>query len=226
MKRSDILWIGILMILTSIVIVPQTRSVFETLTASYPYLMGFIKTAILASLGERLVHRIRKGTYFGDRGIVLKFMVWGILGMIFVIIFKVFASGVAAAQTARLLPFVTSASFFGLLLTAFMTSILMNVFFAPTFMLLHRITDRYIELGKGKINNILHVKFKDVVSHIDFHEFLRFVVLKTIPFFWIPAHTITFMLPENYRVLMAAYLSIVLGILLSLAKPKEVNENK
>ncbi|MFH0767459.1 MAG: hypothetical protein V1920_05150 [Bacillota bacterium] len=42
MKRSDILWIGILMILTSIVIVPQTRSVFETLTASYPYLMGFI----------------------------------------------------------------------------------------------------------------------------------------------------------------------------------------
>ncbi|MFH0767460.1 MAG: hypothetical protein V1920_05155 [Bacillota bacterium] len=173
-----------------------------------------------------MVHRIRKGTYFGDRGIVLKFMVWGILGMIFVIIFKVFASGVAAAQTARLLPFVTSASFFGLLLTAFMTSILMNVFFAPTFMLLHRITDRYIELGKGKINNILHVKFKDVVSHIDFHEFLRFVVLKTIPFFWIPAHTITFMLPENYRVLMAAYLSIVLGILLSLAKPKEVNENK
>ncbi|NTV18536.1 MAG: Mpv17/PMP22 family protein, partial [Bacteroidales bacterium] len=48
--------------------------------------------------------------------------------------------------------------------------------------------------------------------------FLKFVVGKTIPLFWIPAHTITFMLPDQYKVLFAASLSIVLGLILSYAK--------
>ncbi len=39
---------------------------------------------------------------------------------------------------------------------------------------------------------------------------------KTIPLFWIPAHTITFLLPEEFRVLFAAVLSVMLGVLLSL----------
>ncbi|MCX7905011.1 MAG: Mpv17/PMP22 family protein, partial [Caloramator sp.] len=51
--------------------------------------------------------------------------------------------------------------------------------------------------------------------------FISFVVLKTIPFFWIPAHTITFLLPSEYRVLMASFLSIALGAILSLAKRKK-----
>jgi hypothetical protein len=44
-----------------------------------------------------------------------------------------------------------------------------------------------------------------------------FVFKKTIPLFWIPAHTITFMLPGEFQVLFAASLSIVLGLLLSVA---------
>ncbi len=220
MKKSDYLWILILVGLSLIVIIPESRSVFEQSTASYPYLMGFIKTAVLASLGERLVHRIKTGSYFGDRGILLKFIVWGFLGMIFVIIFKLFSSGVVSAQESHLLPSIQNASFIASLLTAFMISFLMNIFFAPTFMLFHKITDRYIELGHGDIRQIIRIPFKEVTNHIDFPQFLNFVVLKTIPIFWIPAHTITFLLPENYRVLMAAYLSVVLGILLSVAKNK------
>jgi hypothetical protein len=95
-----------------------------------------------------------------------------------------------------------------------------NLFFAPTFMLFHRITDRYIELGDGQLKKIIHVPFKEVVDHIDFHHFLNFIVFKTIPLFWIPAHTLTFLLPENYRVLMAAYLSVILGFILSITKHK------
>ncbi len=224
MRKSDYLWILSLVLLSLIVIIPQSRSVFETTTASYPYLMGFIKTAILASLGERLVHRVKTGSYFGDKGIIIKFIIWGFLGMVFVIIFKLFASGVASAQAAHLLPSIQNTSFLAALLTALMISILMNVFFAPTFMLFHRITDRYIELGEGNIKKIVHVRFVDVINHIDFNQFLNFVVLKTIPFFWIPAHTITFLLPENYRVLMAAYLSVVLGILLSIPKTKNIEK--
>ncbi|HRZ79119.1 MAG TPA: Mpv17/PMP22 family protein, partial [bacterium] len=44
--------------------------------------------------------------------------------------------------------------------------------------------------------------------------------LKTIPLFWIPAHTITFLLPENHRVLFAAILGVVLGVFLAIASLK------
>jgi uncharacterized integral membrane protein len=43
------------------------------------------------------------------------------------------------------------------------------------------------------------------------------VFKKTIPLFWYPAHTITFLLPAGFQVLFAAVLGIVLGVLLSVA---------
>jgi len=217
MKKSDFLWMIILVCLSLIVIIPQSRLIFLNSTTSHPYLMGFIKVAILASLGERLVHRIKTGSYFGDPGIYLKFIVWGFLGIVFVIIFKLFSSGVAAAQQDYLLPSINNTSFLASLLTAFLISFFMNIFFAPTFMLFHRYTDTYIELGNGRLSKIIKLPFKEVTEHIDFSHFLSFVVLKTIPFFWIPAHTITFCLPEEWQILFAAFLGIVLGVLLSVA---------
>ena len=217
MKKKDIIWVVVIVLLTLIVGIQGSRVVFEQLTSDYPYLMGFIKTAILASMGELLVNRIKNGSYFSEKGIVLKFFVWGFLGMIFVLIFKVFASGVVSAQQSGLLPLM-EASFVSSLLTALLISTIMNIFFAPTFMLLHRVTDGYIFLSEGNLIKMRHVKLNDVIERINFKTFISFVVLKTIPLFWIPAHTITFMLPENYRVLMAAYLSIALGIILTVSK--------
>ncbi|MCK7487051.1 MAG: hypothetical protein MZU97_17250 [Bacillus subtilis] len=40
-----------------------------------PYLMGFVKTAILASLGEMLADRIVTKKYFACPGIALRFLV-------------------------------------------------------------------------------------------------------------------------------------------------------
>lgn len=220
MKKSDFVWILLLLGFTSLVLIESTRSIYERWNLNAPYLMGFIKTSFLASMGERLVHRIKHQTYFGDRGIVLKAIVWGLLGMVFVLIFQVFSQGVMYAQNNQLLPRIENASFWATLLTAFSTSFLMNVFFAPTFMMLHRITDGYIELSSGKIKNLNRVKLNEVISKIDFKMFISFVVIKTIPLFWIPAHTITFLLPAQYRVLFASYLSIALGIILTLAKSK------
>jgi len=217
MKKKDIIWVVVIVLLTLVVVIKSSRVVFEQLTTDYPYLMGFIKTAILASMGELLVNRIKNGSYFSEKGIVLKFFVWGFLGMIFVLIFKVFASGVVSAQQSGLLPLM-EASFVSSLLTALLISTIMNIFFAPTFMLLHRVTDGYIFLSEGNLIKMRHVKLNDVIERINFKTFISFVVLKTIPLFWIPAHTITFMLPENYRVLMAAYLSIALGIILTVSK--------
>ncbi|MBK5251987.1 MAG: hypothetical protein JJE29_05070 [Peptostreptococcaceae bacterium] len=56
--------------------------------------------------------------------------------------------------------------------------------------------------------------------------FVSFVLAKTIPFFWIPAHTLTFLLPGQYRVLAAAMLSIALGLILTLAKIKKTDEGR
>ena len=51
-----------------------------------------------------------------------------------------------------------------------------------------------------------------------------FVFKRTIPLFWIPAQTITFLLPEEYRVLFAAFLGVVLGVLLASASLKNREE--
>jgi hypothetical protein len=221
MKIKDGLWLFTLLLITGFVILPQTKPIFTDLTDTYPYLMGFIKTAILASMGEMLVSRIKTGDYLSYKGKFLKGIVWGFLGMVFVLIFKVFAEGVTSAQNASLLPIINNASFGSKLLTAFLISFIMNIFFAPTFMLLHRITDGFIELGEGSLTKIKKVKLHAVIERIDFKSFIGFVVLKTIPLFWIPAHTITFLLPETYRILMAAYLSIVLGFILTIAKSRK-----
>ncbi len=216
------IWILVLVVITLFVVLPPTKPIFIQLTTQFPYMMGFIKTAILASMGEILVSRMRSGHYFTSKGFLLKALVWGFLGIIFVLIFKVFSSGVIAAQGASLLPSIQNESFLQTLLTAFLISTIMNLFFAPSFMLLHRITDGFIELGSGTLKGIRKVKLSHVIDGIDFISFIQFVVLKTIPFFWIPAHTITFILPESYRVLMAAYLSIALGVLLTLSKTRKV----
>jgi hypothetical protein len=216
MKIKDVFWVLGIVLFTMIIIIPFSRAIFNQLTENYPYFMGFIKTAYLATMGEMLVTRIKTKKYL-SQGIHLKMIVWGIFGIVFVFIFKIFSSGVIAAIDANLFPSVNDI-FLNRLWTAFLTSFTMNLFFAPTFMLLHRITDQYIDRSMGQIRNLKKVKFDDVAKSIDMNNFLGFVVLKTIPLFWIPAHTITFLLPENYRILMAAYLSIALGIILTIAK--------
>ncbi len=192
-----------------------THQVFVELSTVHPYLMGFLKVGILATFGEILSARIKNGYYKIPVGLFYRFIIWGFLGMVFVFTFELFFSGTRTLLEKNLLPYLRSqAKFFN----AFYSSVLMNLIFAPTFMSLHRITDTYIELGEGKISKIFSLRLENVVKSVQWDKFVGFVVLKTIPFFWIPAHTITFLLPSTYRVLTAALLSIVLGVLLSLKK--------
>ncbi len=227
MKGKDIIWGLIILLITSLIIIPATRTLYEDFTISFPYLSGFLKTAILATMGELLAKRIQTGNYFSGKGLAWRMLIWGLLGMGFVLAFKVFSTGVVSAQSSGLLPSVSTENFFQSLLTAFLISFIMNLFFAPAFMIFHKVTDTFIDLGSGDMRKIIRIGFSKVIETIDWKYFFTFVVLKTVPIFWIPAHTITFLLPENYRVLMAAYLSIVLGIILSLSKRTKVKkENK
>lgn len=219
MKKFDFIWVGILLTIGVFLAVEDTRHWFELTTKAHPYIMAFVKYSILATMGELLAVRILAKDWKKPVGFIYKVLIWGMLGMVFVIIFKIFNQGVIAAQNIHYLP-ALEVGFGAAFLVSFMTSAFMNLFFAPTFMAFHRVTDTFIDLGEGKLSKIFKVKLNDVVKKIDWNGFIGFVVIKTIPLFWIPAHSITFMLPENYRVLYAAFLSIALGGILAFAKKK------
>jgi hypothetical protein len=63
---------------------------------------------------------------------------------------------------------------------------------------------------------------KKIFPNLNWDVQWNFVFKKTIPFFWIPAHTLTFILPADYQVLFAALLSIALGLILAFASLKSV----
>lgn len=236
-KYGTIIWVGILAAVAAFLLVPSTNEIFQSATGAHPFVMGFIKFALLSIMGEFLANRLVHKKWVKIKGLLSKMMVWGVLGMMIVLMFSIYTQGVHGAIAKGLLWAVNSAnngisangvlnigsqnisiaigaepSFWSRLLTAFYISAIMNLTFGVVFMAAHRVTDTYID-------SVYYRKgFGGMISTIDWPGFLRFVVGKTIPFFWIPAHTITFMLPDQYKVLFAASLSIVLGLILSYAK--------
>ncbi|MEN6411800.1 MAG: hypothetical protein ABFC84_03415 [Veillonellales bacterium] len=220
MRRGDFLWLIALCAVSSIMVVPATHQVFISVTKEHPYIMGFGKFAVLATMGELLAIRIAMGEWKRPAGVTYRSIVWGLIGVLIVLMFEVFSGGVAGAISKGLLWSGTDVSS-GKIWAAFWISAIMNLAFGPAFMTLHRITDTYIDLICGENIPAGTVNLSDVIARIDWQGLVSFVVLKTIPFFWIPAHTITFLLPPEYRVLMAAYLSIALGAILAYGKRKK-----
>lgn len=198
----------------AILIIPASREVFKTLSTEHPYLMGFIKFALLATVGEVLALRIRSGRWSLPYYIVWRMLIWGVIGVAITFMMKTYSFGVAGLMEAGLLPG-KGEGFGSRLLKAFYTAAVMNLTFGPTFMATHKCTDKYLEL---RHNGVRRPGLKGVVNGVDWHGFVSFTLFKTIPLFWIPAHTLTFLLPPEYQVVAAAALSIALGIILSLKK--------
>jgi hypothetical protein len=219
MKKYDVIWGAALLLIIVFLISPVTHGLFVESTKAHPYILAFIKFAILATMGELLALRIINEDWKKHVGLLYRGIVWGFLGMVFVIVFEIFSSGVVSATKHGLLPSFGN-GIAGNIGIAFLTSAFMNLLFAPTFMAFHRITDTFIDLGQGKISMIFKVPINAVVKNIDWTGFISFVVCRTLPVFWIPAHTITFLLPSEYRVIMAAFLSIALGGILAFAKKR------
>lgn len=212
MKKGDLIWGLILLAFASFIILPGTHQIFMDFTSTHPYIGGFIKFSILATLGEMLAGRIIHGDYKKPHGFWERFIVWGLIGMLITLMFQIFSSGVASAMEKGLLPGEGSRFLF-----AIYTSTIMNMTFGPTFMAFHRYTDTLLDL-RGE--NKKMPSSSEVLTAIDWKGFVSFVVFKTIPLFWLPAHTITFMLDPQYRVLLAAALSLALGVILAFAKTK------
>lgn len=220
MKKGDFIWGAVLACVVIFLMAPQTHRIFLSASAGHPYGMAFLKFGILASMGELLAIRIVSGDWKKPKGLLWRALIWGVLGMGISLMFVMFDAGVHGAMDRGYLPSVGSAGIFPALVTAFLISTTMNLVFAPTFMGLHRITDTWIELGNGSLPEMKRQKLLDVLDAADLKGFVSFVVCRTIPLFWIPAHTVTFLLAPEYRVLAAAMLSICLGVILGLSKRK------
>jgi len=213
LKKADFIWLAALLVWVIILVLPVSREIFMDFTKAHPYIGGFIKFAILASMGDLLGIRLQKGDYVIPKGFIYRAVIWGIIGMMVSLVFTVYMAGAEAAQKAELLPFAGVS-----LAQAFFGSTIMNLTFGPMMMAFHKFTDLYVDALYEKHSKIT---LSSLVDKVDWHSLVEFSWTKTCIFFWIPAHTIVFMLPSVYRVLVSAFLSIALGLLLSLAKRRK-----
>ena len=200
---------------------------YLSFNAEHGMLMSFLKFSILATMGELLGLRISRGVYyFKGFGVLPRAIVWGILGMGINMAFIVFSTGVPAfaeylgvKDTASILSGDISWQKVAL---AFSISVVLNSIFAPVFMTLHKITDTHIMNNGGTLIGLFTpIKMGEIMQNLNWRVQWGFVFKKTIPLFWFPAHTITFLLPGEMRVLFAALLGVLLGVILSIAARKK-----
>lgn len=219
LKKGDFIWGGILAVLIAFLLVPAPREAFITFTSTYVYLGAFLKFFVLATMGELLGGRIATGNWSKPPAVGLRAFIWGIFGMAIALVFTVYNGGVIAAQGKGLLPGGDLSGFGGTFLTAFFTSFTMNVTFAPILFTVHKFTDTAIDLNFGEKRS--KVALDLIINEVDFRSLVKVTWLRYCLFFWIPMHTLVFLIPtaySDYRVLASAFLSIVMGIIGAVTK--------
>ncbi len=239
MKKDDFLVAGIVILLILLFLPFSFLESFQTgflFNNSYWAITSFLKFGILSTIGESIGLRITKGKYsYSGFGLLPRIIVWGFLGIGIKMAFVIFATGTPvlldklfhfgsapdSMKQKDIFEAIQNGLGFSRLVTAFAISTFMNLIFAPVFMTLHKITDVHILQTGGSLKGFLSpIPFYKIFPSLNWEVQWTFVFKKTIPFFWIPAHTITFLMPADYRIVFAALLGIVLGVLLSLASQK------
>lgn len=228
MKKADFIFLAAVVLF----FIPffTSQFVFDSyinFNAQHGMVMSFIKFALLATLGEVIGLRIRSGSYYYKGfGVIPRAIVWGFLGLTIKMAFVIFALGTPAFLAylgMKDAPVLMQQAFsMDKLLVACSISAAMNLIYAPVMMTLHKITDMHILKNGGSIRGLFKpIYFKEHFVNLDWAVQWNFVFKKTIPFFWIPAHTITFLLPADFQVLFAAVLGVALGMILAVAGMKK-----
>ena len=224
MKKSDFAFIAVILAIFAPFALSETLyGWYKSFNAEHGMVMSFLKFAILSTAGELLGLRLSAGVYLKRGfGVWPRAVVWGILGMGINLAMIIFSNGVPVAleycglqgATAAMADPVTLMK----VLTALCISIGMNGIFAPVFMTFHKITDTHILACGGSLRALATpIPMARIMTGLNWDAQWNFVFKKTIPFFWVPAHTVTFLLPGEARVLFAALLGVVLGVLLAVA---------
>lgn len=224
MKTKDFIFISVLIAVFLPFFASETvYEWYESFNAAHGMVMSFVKFAVLATLGEMLGLRISSGVYSRKGfGVLPRAVVWGVLGMGISAAMIIFSKGVPRFMEymgmADASSVIGGELSMGKVLVALAISVAMNTVFAPVFMTFHKITDTHILNCGGSLRSVVTpIPMTRIITNLNWDAQWNFVFKKTIPFFWYPAHTVTFLLPEEMRVLFAALLGVVLGVLLAVA---------
>jgi hypothetical protein len=161
------------------------------LVTAHPILTAIIQFAVLGTLGDAVSHCIVKRKIFfpyDTKTLILKIIEWSILAVMIKYAFIGFHGFVETLIDNNYLPQLEGLS------KSFAISTSMNLQFGPFLVIMHRLMDNLIA-GKQNWKNL----------DKGFYSLL---------WFWIPAHTITFMLPKEFQIGLAALWSLALGIIL------------
>lgn len=166
---------------------------------AHPLSSAAAQFALLGTLGEALSLLVRKkplsalGAWWR---VLLKIGGWGLLGVVIKYGFTGMKGFVDALIAKAMLP----PAGHGSLLWAFLVSLFTNVFFGPQMMLFHRLEDCLIA-WKWDLAGLKKAWL-------------------TLLWFWVPAHTVTFSLPAEFQIGLAALWSVVLGLIMGLTSAR------
>jgi len=161
-----------------------------------PLSSAAIQFAILGTLGEFNSHIMKTKSPAGFASameVLGKILAWAVLG----IVIKYGFTGMKGFVNNLLEHGLFPAIFKDGLGYAFAVSVTTNVFFGPQMMAFHRVEDNLI------------------ARRWDFTGIEK--AWKTLLWFWIPAHTVTFVLPAPFQIGLAAVWGLALGIILGLS---------
>lgn len=164
-----------------------------------PLFSAAIHFAILGTLGEVFSFWIQKkriGLPCTGLQLISKALGWALLGVIIKYGFAGMKGFTKALVDHHLLPAFCGAG----IGWAISLSTLTNLFFGPQMMFFHRLEDNII-MRQSSYAGIQKAWW-------------------TLIWFWIPAHTVTFMLPKEYQIGLAALWSVVLGIIMGLTQKR------
>jgi hypothetical protein len=211
----SVIWLGLLAGVAGILSFPGSREAFVIITKAHPLIMGMVKFALLGTMGELLGTKVVTGRW-RLKGIRLhqRIIIWAFLGLVFAVILPLFSYGIDGLLGNGLLPGRNIR-----LLEAFWKSFFMQLIFAFPFMVFHRITDTLIERNRlisrwPLIETFVNIDWKNMFT----------VVGWSIIWFWLPVQTINYLLPPEFRVVVAALLAVALGFILGLAKKLSVKQ--
>ena len=166
-------------------------SIYLEWVKAYPILSAVIQFAILGTFGEIISKWVSQKSFkypFTFFLTIWKMVVWSILAVGIKYAFKGYIGFVDHLIEVNMLPQLTGFGY------AFALSALMNCQFGLTLVIMHRVLDNIPEKVKNWKN-----------MHKGMYSLL---------WFWIPAHTVTFMLSPDLRIGLAALWSLALGLIL------------
>jgi len=168
------------------------------LVQAKPIITAMIQFALLGTFGDVISKWIISKKIFAPFNLItmiLKMVEWAFLAVCIKYAFIGFHGFIDSLTDYAFLPELNKVSY------AFAISLSMNLQFGPFLVIAHRLLDNFID-GKKNWDNL----------DKGFYSLL---------WFWIPAHTVTFILPKPFQIGLAALWSIVLGIILGFYNQKK-----